>query len=472
MKNVLNIKLHYYLFIIPFLFSCQSNTNKTLDTIWIGGKIINPRENYVVISHNRVLIDTVKLDKNDTFLYAIKKPETGIYFINHVEYQALFLEPGDSIMLYVNTIEFDESLSYTGRGAEKNNFLMELFLMNESLEAEMPKYLNDTPQHFNSRLDSILNHRKAFFNTFSLKNKTTPAFANIVKASLDYNNFSKKELYISANAKKALFDESINIPEYFYSHRKEIDFGNETLRNFYPYYRFLSFYVDNLAFEKYKLEAPFDRFSFTHTQHKIEILDSLIENESLKNSLLKNSVARYLVNAKNTIEQQTIAQLFKKYSTDIKDIEEVDKLVNATTKLSNGNILPNVMLLTANNTVKDLHSIIKKPSVLYFWSSQSTAHFRNIHNRANELRSKYPEIDFIGINVDKHFKKWLRIVNDSGYKTPFEFQLENFEDAELKLVINNFNKAIVINQEGYILDSNTNIFGVQLEQQLLGYLNQ
>ena len=141
-------------------------------------------------------------------------------------------------------------------------------------------------------------------------------------------------------------------------------------------------------------------------------------------------------------------------------------------KLTPNHEIPNVMLLTADNTVKDLHSCFNRPSVLYFWSTGSIKHFKNIHSRAAELRDKYPEYDFIGINTDEHFKNWRNVVRSSGYDTQREYQFENREVARKKLVINSMNKAIIVDRKGMILEGNTNLFNREIEDQLLGFLNK
>ncbi len=426
----------------------------------------------MTISHNRNIIDTVFLDGNNFFRYKIEQVDPGIYFFQHFEYQALYIEPGDSIMLRVNTIEFDESLSYSGKGAEKNNFLMELFLLNEQVDGNLPTYYNISPSDFEIKMDSIRQSRLDLFKLFMEGNEISKGYEAIVNAAIDYGIYSKKELYISANAKRQLYDENIDIPEAFFAFRKNIDLGNEPLRNYYPYFRFLGYYLDNLAFEKYKGEAPFDRQSFTHNFHKAYIIDSLITNDSLKNSLLRNSVGGYFLNGDNAQEEAKMLEVFKSLNTSPADHRELIALGEATMKLVPGNNIPNVTLLTTDNTVKDLHTVIKKPTVIYFWSSQSAKHYRKIHTRANELRSKYPEFNFIGINVDDHFKKWMRIVENSRYTPQFEYQFENFDDAEMKLLVNSVNKSMVVNPKGIILDGNTNIFGLEIEQQLLGFLNK
>jgi len=49
-------------------------------------------------------------------------------FLNIKHY---LLEEGDSLWVRINAAAFDESIVYSGSGASKNNFLMELFLKQE-----------------------------------------------------------------------------------------------------------------------------------------------------------------------------------------------------------------------------------------------------------------------------------------------------------------------------------------------------
>ncbi|MCH9662011.1 MAG: thioredoxin family protein, partial [Bacteroidetes bacterium] len=294
----------------------------------------------------------------------------------------------------------------------------------------------------------------------------------IVTAAIDYGIYSKKEHYIAANSRKKVYNDDIDIPESFFSFRNKIDYGNEFLRSYYPYYRFLSFHLDNLAFAKYQQKELYNPDGFTHNFLKNKLIDSLITNETLKNRLLRTNAHRYFVNAKDEKKEQVLLEQFREFSSNATDKDEIERLAEATIRLTPGHTIPNLALLTTENTVKDLHSIFNKPTVIYFWSNKSIKHYKKIHTRANELRDKYPEYDFIGINLDTHFKKWLKVIKASGYREAAEFQFENFDDAEMKLVINSVNKAMVVDKDGKILDGNTNIFDISIESELLAYLNR
>lgn len=452
--------------------SCDKSSKDSCGSAWIGGEVVNPKRDYVILSKSRKIIDTVFLDDENFFLYQIKQLEPGIYFFSHNEYQALFVEPGDSIMLRVNTLEFDESLSYTGKGADKNNFMMEMFLLNEQENELMPKFYLLSPSEFEKKMDSFTQHRTTLYDEFIAKKSPSNGFKVIAKAATDYAIFSKKELYISANARKKNYDENIEIPTSFYDFRKKVDMGNQQLRSYYPYYRYLGYYMDNLAYEQYKEEAPYDRTSFLHNYHKCSLIDSMVTNEYLKNNLLRTTAYRYFLHPKNEEEAKKMLDHFLALSTNEEDHTEVSEFADATIQLTPGHIIPNVMLLTTENTVKDLHSVFNGPTVLYFWSNQSIKHYKNIHTRASELTAKYPEYDFIGINIDTHFKKWLKVIKNSGYNDLVEYQFDNFQEAEMKLIIESVNKAMIVDGDGTILNGNTNIFDISIEEELLGFLNK
>ncbi|WP_034257754.1 TlpA family protein disulfide reductase [Altibacter lentus] len=457
------------LFLLSILLcvSCNNASEESSKTIWVGGEVVNPKSEYVVLRKDQKILDTVPLNDKNFFLYEAKDFSSGFYSFQHFEYQMFFVEPGDSIIFRVNTVDFDESLTYTGKGADKNNLLMELFLINEAENKVVPSWYTLSPMAYESKLDSLKQIRVSLFEDFKDSHDTSDAFEEIVEANINYDYFSKKEMYVTANAAN-----SIRYPDGFFDYRDTIDFGNEELRSYYPYYRFLNRYFDNIVYEKYRSEQDLDKFSYLHNYHKIQTIDSLVTNDSLKNNLLRTFVKHYLINGKDAENERLIKELFLKTNTNSYHHREIEALAEATMRLTPGNTVPNVLLVTTENTMMDLQKLIKKPTVLYFWSAQSMRHYKDIHSKAAELKDKYPEYDFIGINTDTHFKKWRDIVRNAGYNSNLEFQLENIDEAENKLVINTVNKSILVDKNGVILEGNANLFNPKMEELLLGYLNK
>ncbi len=451
------------------MISCNNSEKLSSNITWIGGEIVNPKGEYVYFYKDEQFLDSVQLDDRNFFIYKAEDLKEGLYSFHHKEFQVMYLEPGDSLMLRVNTIDFDESLSYTGIGAERNNFLIEMFLQNEKEIELMPNFYRLPPVDFEKKLDSLKGIRSSLLEEFILSNNTTPEFKVVANANINYDYYSKKELYTAANTNKSIKNDSIfNYPEGFYDYRNKIDFGSEQLWSYFPYYRFMYRYFDNLALEDIEDNGYAYKHSYKHNYNKIRLIDSLVTNDSLKNSLVKNIAGRYLLTCNDSNNQKKMLDAFLNINTNSSHLNYITELSEYSMNMANGKTIPNLLLVTTENTIKDLHSVIYRPTVIYFWSSNSQNHFKEIHSRVNVLKSKFPKYNFIGINTDEKTNEWLNIISKYDYNKAFEYQFENITKAEKNLVIYSVNKAIIVNKDRTIKESSTNLFNMNIEDILSG----
>ena len=106
--------------------SCNSTSKNT--ATYFGGKIINPKSNFIVLYSMDKVIDTLYLGKDNKFLGKLDNANEGLYYFKHGnEKQYIYIEPKDSLMLRLNTWDFDESIVFAGKGAERNNILIDCF---------------------------------------------------------------------------------------------------------------------------------------------------------------------------------------------------------------------------------------------------------------------------------------------------------------------------------------------------------
>ena len=128
MRPLLKYKL--LLLLIVLLNACIGD-KQVAETTYFGGKIINPKDSKVFFYSGNEIIDSVKLSKKNKFIFKFDSIAEGIYTFAHgPEVQYVFLEPADSLLLRLNTWDFDESLVFSGKGADKNNLLINLLLAN------------------------------------------------------------------------------------------------------------------------------------------------------------------------------------------------------------------------------------------------------------------------------------------------------------------------------------------------------
>ncbi len=436
---------------------------------YLGGQIINPVSNYVVLSDFDSKNDTIKLDDNGSFSFSCESLETGLYTFRHGEIQFFYLEKGDSLLFRVNTVDFDESLAFSGKGAEKNNFLAGLFLKNEAVAEKLPSFYKLSPKIYNAKIDSISKRQMKSLDELGKNISLSEDFIKIAKGTIDYNSYSQKERYIGAKFSDNREGYPNEIPASFYDFRNKIAYNDSALQNHYAYNRFLNRHFENLTLNKIN-DGTADA-DFKQQKYKLKLIDSLIENQNLKNTLLRSNLRRYLIDTHDNSKDADLIALFNNLDTIERHQKEIQKYAEITSRMGKGKIIPEILLVNVRNESVMLADLLERKTVVFFWSGNSIGHFREIHARIAELKDKFPEYDYLGINIDDHFKKWQKTVLASGFNGEREFQFENDTKSENELLINSVNKVIILDTNSAIIDTYSNIFNQRFETKLLGYIN-
>lgn len=454
------------------LCSCNNKQRCDGSTTHISGEVANPTNSFVYLYKNEKQIDSILLDENNRFSITHDNLEKGLYSFKHNEYQTFYLTPGDSIVFRVNTIDFDESLHFSGSGHEKNNLLITLFLNNEKSTNVIKQFYTLPPEQYLTKLDSLNKINTTLIDEYLLTKEGEDAtFEEIATANINFTKYLYKELYISNSIKNGNIPLLNDLPPAFFEHRNTVDYNNKNLQVYFPYYRYLDVYFDNVAFENYNKPTVFDRKHYEHCMHKIKAISSKLEQGQLRNLLLKNTASRYIINTKNEDKEFEVLTQFLATNTNADDHNEIKKLAEISRNHIPGKKIPNLQLVTSNNEMVSLHTLIKKPSVLYFWSYASIKSNKDLHIKARELANKYPEYDFIGINTDTDFRKWHKTILNFKYNTIKEFQLEDKLSSYQKLHINRDGKALIVHKDATIIEGNTYLNSFEIENELLGFLN-
>jgi len=455
------------------LTACDSSKNKKTKGTYLGGEIVNPKSNYVLLEKNDKIVDSIPLDANNRFLYEFKDFKPGLYRFAHREHQLLHIEPGDSIMIRVNTLEFDESLSFSGKGAERSRFLIEMYLQWELENERFTQYYQKEPKDFENLLDSLYQVRSKRLDKFSQKYDVSESFKEIAEAAVNYDNYQRKESYPFSHYKKndklSFIQE---LPSDFYRFRESVNLNNENLIDLYAYQRYINAFLDHQAYKEYCQNRSYNTVSFIHNYHEIKAIDKFITNPELKDMKLLRTATIFIANSNDKKGVDEIFELLSASITSPDVKRKVEKLYDSHKKMEAGNIIPDLMLINAEQRMVTLSSRIRKPTVLYFWSYNNHMHLEESHKKAKDLQSKYPEFNFIGINVNDENDKWVKHVRQHKFNAAKEYRFNNARDARISLVINDLSKTIVLDKNGKILNSHANIHRTDFESELLAYLNQ
>jgi hypothetical protein len=181
---------------------------------------------------------------------------------------------------------------------------------------------------------------------------------------------------------------------------------------------------------------------------------------------------RYLNDSKNVEEFDQVLSAFKKINNNADNIDKATKIINSYKRLKPGLQLPELVIVTKDDTEETLKSEITKPTVLYFWTINNKYHLIDAHKKAAELMQKYPEVKFIAINTDNiSSKKQEAILQQNGLTVYNEFHFKNPEDAKDILAIKPINNVFLLDKNAKIINPKANMFSVDFEQQLVELLN-
>ena len=234
--------LKYFFLLTLFVFIGSCTTTDEESFTYFGGKIIHPKSEYVLLYNQNELIDSLLLDKEDKFVGKYKDFNEGFYIFRHGnEIQHVYIEQKDSILIRLNTWDFDETLVFSGKGADKNNILIDWFLESEKEDKKFSNYYRLSPDLFKSKMDSLLSLKKQKIELFKSKNENLPeSYLNVLDIIVNYPLYTKFERYPRHHK---YFNKTKAYPKTgadFYSYRKNININIDSLKYLGAYSKYVA----------------------------------------------------------------------------------------------------------------------------------------------------------------------------------------------------------------------------------------
>lgn len=468
---MLKYKLFQFLLILPlfiFLLSSCNNEFKSNDyTAYFGGEVMNPTSPYLLFLKDSKVIDSIKIDKNNRFFIKFDSLTPGMYtFKNEPQYQYVFFDKNDSLMVHINGKNFDDSVVFCGRGDEKNNFLMELYLINEKDKKNIFEVFDYDVQQFNNNIDSTYLAAETFYKTQKEKIKWNNAFDIYAKAALDFHYYSKKELYPLVHNMRTGENIINKLPKDYYLYRKDIDFNNKKLADFSPFVMYLSYLLNNKGSINFHNHYTDSELTLKTNINKLNVADSLIKDTKVKNYILDNIAFTYFIEDQNIANNKTFLETYKKLSSNKSDNNEILKIGKTIQLLKSGNALPEIKLINERGTEISSNTFASNKTVIFFWTKNATAHLLEAHKRAKELQLKYPDYNFVAINLDNNQSNWLLELNKVKHDGITELRSADFEEIKNNWAIMKVYRTIVLDKNGAINNAFTNLFNADFKENL------
>lgn len=445
-------------YIVPLLLILFIGCKKSNDSkhTYFGGKIINPKNNFVVLFNYKGVIDTLPLTKDNTFLGIFDSIQEGLYYFKHgLEHQYVYLEPSDSLLLRLNTWDFDESLVFSGKNAARNNILIETFLQNEREKKAFYDTYNTDDITFNKKIDSLKELKEKQLERYTTENnETSTGFLNILQIALHYPIATKLEHYVIKNS---LRSKPQKLSDNFFKHRTTININTDSLLFFYPYSNYL---ITSLYNDIYKRGLKKDSDDFTIAL--LENINTKIKSEKVKNKLLFQTIIKHFYHKSSCKLNTKIFYTFFKFNSNIEHKKRIQRLVNDTKQVQKNEKLPPFTLVNASGVQQNIVECIKNKKTAIYFKNSEFASDEWIASRINLLIDKNPMINFIIVNLND---------NKDHYIEKIDIQKQyylNEKSAAHDFLTSKFPRIILVNKKGVV----ENGFGALSTKKIVQQINK
>ena len=431
-----------YFFLITSILACN-NQNVT----FLSGKIIKPTNNQIQLLKDEKVIKNIKINSDGIFSSSIDNLSNGLYnFVHLPEFQYLIIEKGDSLVLRLNSLDFDESLVFSGKGSSKNNYLIDVFLEHEEEEDYVKSNYKSSKRVFKQIIDSLKNIKTKHYSNYKSSIKTNYISDLIINHAILIPLYSHIENYIILNKK----NHSTNV-SFFNNYRNKIDLNIYELSHFKPYLDYITLKSINESFSEKK---GYD-YNLNFNLSRLNYIKNHISNQTIKTKLLRFIAYEYLLEEKLLINIDQFIYEFLKISDNKSTNSEISMLYDNIASLQSGKVFPQINLFNEKNINKEISSHVNfnNKNIFVFWSYDQNAHQVNLFNRVNLLSAKHSNYHFNLININDEKIKWKNnYLNKFNNKRIRNFRTVNFEIMSKKMILNNLNKVLVTGMDGVILE--------------------
>ena len=95
-----------------------------------------------------------------------------------------------------------------------------------------------------------------------------------------------------------------------------------------------------------------------------------------------------------------------------------------------------------------------------------SSHLLAAHKKAIELQKRYPNYEFVAINLDRDYDTWKKALTKYDFGPIRQYHCSNFEDIKSKWAITKVHRTLIINKDKTIKNGFTNMFDIRFEEDL------
>ncbi len=429
------------------------------ENVELCGKIDNPVADYVVFTWqhlNRQQSDTASIGEDGTFNLNIRVSDPSYYVFRHGrEIAHMYITPGDSLCLFLNTEEFDESLSFKGRGDIYNNYLAKKFLFRERNFPIAKKLYSLEEKRFIEKTDSLKLIMEEFLKDYykSHRREIERNFYKLEKEDILYNWANQRLNYPYLHPYYAQIDE-FETSEDYDDFLKKTDLNDEELLRLKSYNTFLNTYLKHKADKQLSDTDDAQKRYNGLIKQVFEVAVNEYKHEKIRDYILFRSLSDQ-IQYRSIKDIKPLIEEFNQLTKNTAYISQIDTLYKKWIPLEEGKKAPGFTYVDVDSNKVSLKDFRGKYVYIDVWASWCRPCFREIpflHKLEEEFHDK--NIVFVSISVDRNRNAWETMLNKQQLGG-IQLHAGGWDPAlRDNYLVNSIPRFILIDREGKIIDAN------------------
>ena len=439
-----------FLSLVAFISCTQTET--VSNKIVLEGTVLNPENGYVELFWDDQQ-DSTSIDELGKFKFSIAADEGTYYRFKHGrEHTTLYLEPGDSISLSIDPKEFDESIVYSGLGAEKNNYLAKRYLLDEQISSEMRSIWLLPLEAFSEKIDSLTQLFEMPYSEFAKLQKANASFLAIEKGKNQLFSAIAKMKYPRYHGYYAKKDD-VDLPDDYYQFLNSIDVNDTVWRQVPEFESYFDLLVNQMSGELFENDPSLKEVKHARILAQFQVLGMLITDQDDLNQALFKTLSDH-VKYNNIDDFDDVMAKFETLCTDADLVAKIKDELKSWETLTAGNMARNFDMVDAEGNHFQLSDFRGKYVYIDVWATWCGPCRREIPE-LEKMHDEYAgkNLEIISVSVDNTQEPWLEMLEKDNMKGKQMYAPNAWKSkVALAYKINSIPRFILIDRKGMIIN--------------------
>lgn len=444
----MKVSVQYLSLVLLLFVACQPVSK----TVHITGVIENTTAEKVKLTSDNMDLEldlvggkfTTQFDLNEAAYFNLRLGR---------ESTTLFLFPGQSIEVSINTEDFDESIKYAGEGAEASNYLAAKYLRQESQGIKRDALYTMEEDAFLEHLSKTETEELAFLE--SHKMGLGQDFLAIEKVDIEFSQKTYLLNYESAHsyyAKKEGFKPSDDLSNMITS----IDFNQPQNIGSSAFGNFIISYISNKGYQLFLSEEQYSKLGNDGIlKANLDLLSSTISDKKVLGFATDKILDQTLAYS-SALGVEPFMKEIKSMTQNHMTFDKINKSLETWAHLAKGMPAPDFEGMTLDGHPIKLSDMKGKHVYIDVWATWCGPCLRE-QPALFELEGKYKNsknLAFMGVSIDSDKAKWSKMVSEKDMKGEQIYTEGAWKSAICtEYLIKGIPRFILVDREGNIINS-------------------